>query len=102
MALLRDYDSRDYLFGRLLAVADYLETQVLKNAEKNRLSNAMRLMTHFAAHPASTWPLLHQKIQPYSDRFCADDHGCWIEMQKLFQEIHNLFKPEEFDSNQPL
>lgn len=102
MALLRDYNSRDYLFGRLLAVSDYLETQVLKNAENNRLSNAMRLMTHFAAHPASTWAMLHQKLQPYSDRLCANDHGCWIAIQKLFQEIHDLFKPEDFDSDQPL
>nr|WP_275575185.1 type I-C CRISPR-associated protein Cas8c/Csd1 [Methylocucumis oryzae] len=52
MALDRNYHARDYLYGRLLAVAERIEEIALSAAEENRSTNAARLMQRFADHPA--------------------------------------------------
>src|SRR5690606_28310375 len=45
--------TRDYLYGRLLALADSLEEWALREAGEQRLSNAARLMQRFAERPFS-------------------------------------------------
>lgn len=56
--------NRDYLFGRLLAVADVLERRALSSNE-GRASNALRYMNAFARHPARTWKTIQANLQPY-------------------------------------
>lgn len=57
MALEETRNTRDYLYGRLLAVAEYIERTALDAAgEKNRPTNAERLMQRFADQPYATWP----------------------------------------------
>jgi len=57
---------RDYLFGRLLAIADVLERRVLsRDPEKNRTTNAMRYMNAFSKHPVRTWGVIQEAILPY-------------------------------------
>jgi len=55
---------RDYLFGRLLAVADVLERNAL-GKEENRPTNALRYMNAFSRHPARTWSTIQRNLQPY-------------------------------------
>lgn len=57
---------RDYLFGRLLAVADVLERRAL--AEEKRATNAMRYMSTFQSNPYRTWSTIQKAIQPYQMR----------------------------------
>ena len=52
MALENEYKSRDYLFGRLLAIADNIERYALDRAEVKRPTTALRLMQRFAQQPA--------------------------------------------------
>ncbi|MFP3361001.1 type I-C CRISPR-associated protein Cas8c/Csd1, partial [Planococcus sp. SIMBA_143] len=51
VALDQENNNRDYLFGRLLAVADVFERRALGKEEK-RATNAIRYMNSFAQQPA--------------------------------------------------
>ena len=47
--------NRDYLFGRLLAVADHMERSTFEDYEYgSRLTNAMKYMEVFSMRPAKT------------------------------------------------
>jgi CRISPR-associated protein Csd1 len=54
MGLETERHTRDYLYGRLLAVADVLEGRALWRAGESRPTTAARLMQRFADHPCST------------------------------------------------
>ena len=60
--------SRDYLYGRLLALASYLEYSTQSEVEKKHSTNALRLMARYAERPYSTWTLLCQVLVPYKTR----------------------------------
>ncbi len=61
----KDFD-RSYLYGRLLACADIIERNALRQGEKERTTNAMRYLQRFQNRPAETWLFLRtQKIEPY-------------------------------------
>lgn len=68
LALDPSNHDRDYLFGRLLAVADVLERRVLDESEDKRATNAIRYMNTFAKYPAKTWKIIQECIQPYQAR----------------------------------
>ncbi|ASP16405.1 CRISPR-associated protein, Csd1 family [Neisseria sp. oral taxon 020 str. F0370] len=61
--------SRDYLFGRLLAVAEKLESTALRIADEERATTAERYMQRFAVHPLSTWLQIETNlVKSYKDR----------------------------------
>lgn len=98
MALDRTRRSRDYLFGRLLAVADNLEQMALQLSEEKRETNAARQMAHFARKPMSSWrDLDSQKLPPYRSRLQTRAPGFLRARQGEIQEICDLFNPDEFD-----
>ena len=69
MTLEKSNDSRDYLYGRLLAIAERIEEIALNVAgEKSRPTTAQRLMQRFADHPFSTWRNIELALQPYMQR----------------------------------
>ena len=68
MALEPDRKSRDYLYGRLLAVADNLEKYALDMAGEKRDTTAARLMQRFADRPASTWRTIELALRPSMTR----------------------------------
>jgi CRISPR-associated protein Csd1 len=69
MTLEESNDSRDYLYGRLLAIAERIEEIALNVAgEKARPTTAQRLMQRFADHPFSTWRNIELALQPYMQR----------------------------------
>lgn len=57
--------SRDYLFGRLLGVAEVLERNELKLRKDNRATNALRYFNAFSQRPARTWMTIRKQIHPY-------------------------------------
>ncbi|MGF7046464.1 CRISPR-associated protein Csd1 [Paenibacillus sp. DS2015] len=67
MALDVENPDRDYLFGRLLAIADVLERSALDSDEK-RSTNAIRYMNSFSKHPARTWQTIQGCLQPHQAR----------------------------------
>ena len=58
MALDKERRTRDYLYGRLLAIAQNVERWALDTNDENRLTNADRLMQRFAQHPFTTWKII--------------------------------------------
>ncbi len=102
MSLDRNLKSRDYLYGRLLGVADYLEYCVLTDSEKKRPTNAMRLMSFFSEHPFTGWATIHNQLLPYQERMRTNDPGRMNYLDAFFQEIHGAFTPEDFCSDKPL
>lgn len=68
MALNLANHDRSYLFGRLLAIADDIESRALyrrqgRNANvSSRLTTAQRFMTNFSERPATTWQRIYLSI----------------------------------------
>lgn len=96
MALDSENKNRDYLFGRLLAIADVLERNALPVGDK-RASNAIRYMNVFAKHPARTWATIQANLQPYQARLGekATYHN------RLIDEVASQIEIEDFN-NKPL
>ena len=99
MALDKDRTSRDYLYGRLLAVAEYIERAALELAGEKRPTNAERLMQRFADHPYATWRQLALQLSPYSQRLQSSARaGLLGRAQKVLREISDKFLPDAFTS----
>lgn len=58
---------RDYLYGRLLAIAEVAESVALNKKEGNdtRITNARRYFTAFVNQPYRTWNVIRQRLEPY-------------------------------------
>lgn len=98
MALDRTRRSRDYLFGRLLAIADNLEQMALNLSKEGRETNAARQMAHFARQPMSSWlDLDSQKLPPYRSRLQVAAPDFLRSRQNEIQEVCNLFDPDDFN-----
>lgn len=65
VALQKDNDSRDYLFGRLLGIAEVMERGILKERKESRSTNATRYFNSFSQHPARTWQVIRKQLNPY-------------------------------------
>lgn len=96
MALDTSNTSRDYLYGRLLAVADEIESFALYKTGEKRMSNAIRLMQRFADKPYTTWRTIELSLQPYIARL----GGTYGTTQ--LDEIMNQFDANEFVLDQAL
>ncbi len=97
VALDEQNTTRDYLFGRLLAIADVLEHAALQESQEKRVSNALRYMTVFAQHPAKTWGIIQTALQPYQMKLGPRA----IYYSRLIDQVGSLLKPEDF-TNRPL
>lgn len=96
MALETDRRSRDYLYGRLLAVAEHIESRALYVAGEKRDTTASKLMQRFADRPASTWRIIELALKPYISRLRAKRAGFMFEMDKLLDEIIPGFIGDDF------
>ncbi len=98
LALDENRKTRDYLYGRLLALADSLEQWALKENGENRQTNAARLMQRFADHPYTTWRTIELALGPYKARL----GGKSLKRQRLISEVIALFAPDDFLKDQKL
>ena len=89
MALDEERNSRDYLYGRLLALAENLEHWALNVAGERRPTNAERMMQRFADHPYSTWRTLELGLVPYKTRLGGRAH----KILSLIDIVHSKFDP---------
>jgi CRISPR-associated protein Csd1 len=94
--------SRDYLFGRLLAVADHLEGRALHVAGENRDTNAARLMQRFADHPYSTWRSIELALVPYETRLRAKRPTVLLRLRTLLDEVMGGFQTDDFTADRKL
>jgi len=99
MALEEDRTTRDYLYGRLLAVAEYIEEKALR---EERPTTAARLMQKFADRPFSTWRIIELALQPYMQRLKGNRAGFLVNRQKELDLILNSFDADDFISDKSL
>lgn len=95
MALDSDRQTRDYLYGRLLAVADNIENYALYLSNEKRSTTAERLMQRFADRPYSTWRTIELALSPYKSRLQSRRPGFLAAREMLIQEIKDLFPDTE-------
>ena len=93
-----NYDKRDYLYGRLLAAAYYVEFRTYTKEER-RETNAQRYMTAFSQRPMQTWKIIEEKLAPYWQRLRTGES---IKYRKLLEEIYDKFSVETFEDDRPL
>lgn len=98
LSLEENRATRDYLYGRLLALADSIEEWALNEAGEDRPTNAARMMQRFSDRPFSTWRMLELALVPYKVRLGAKVKG----RERLIQEVMDLFDPRDFTSDRPL
>lgn len=96
MSLEEGRTSRDYLFGRLLAIADHLEQRALDVAREHRETNAARMMHRFADHPCSTWRNLRHALLPYEARLRSKRPPVLHRLTLLVDEVMGKFAPDDF------
>ena len=89
MALEEERTSRDYLYGRLLALADQIEFKALQLANEKRGTTASRLMQRFSDRPFSTWKNIAEALKPYKDRIRAKYPGLLDGYEELLDLIHS-------------
>jgi CRISPR-associated protein Csd1 len=91
MALEDDRKTRDYLYGRLLAVAEHLESRALYVAGEKRDTTASRLMQRFADRPYTTWRTIELALGPYKSRLRSSRGAFLWEMEKLMDHLQGSF-----------
>lgn len=97
VAVQEENDSRDYLFGRLLGIAEVMERSALKERGENRATNATRYFNAFSQHPARTWMTIRKQLNPYFERSSSSVGYYAI----LVQKIEDRLKIEQM-TNDPL
>lgn len=95
MALDLENKSRDYLFGRLLGVAEVLERNELNRRGEKRATNAMRYLNAFSQHPARVWQTIRRQLHPYQVR---QGEKVWF-YNKLIREIEDEMKVEDMNND---
>lgn len=102
MALDLTNQSRDYLYGRLLAVAERIEEIALFAASVNRATTVARLMQRFADRPYSTWLIIYKQIQPYMQQLQVSRTGFLINRKTELDTIMDLFSGDDFINDKAL
>lgn len=103
MALETDMRTRDYLYGRLLAIAEHIEARALYVAGEKRDTTAAKLMQRFADRPYSTWLTIEKSLVPYKTRLQSKRPGFLSWTTGLMDEVHGLFPSvQEYADNRPL
>jgi CRISPR-associated protein Csd1 len=92
MSLEEDRNTRDYLFGRLLAVADHLEHRALTVGGEDRDTNAAKLMQRFADRPSSAWRAIELALAPYKSRLRAKRPSVLIRLINCLTKLLASFR----------
>jgi CRISPR-associated protein Csd1 len=103
MTLEQSRTTRDYLYGRLLAIAERTEEMAMIIAdEKPRSTVAGRLMQRFADRPFSTWLNIEKGIVPYQERLKNNIAPLADAYKRLLDDVCDAFEVNEFKSRESL
>lgn len=98
VAVDQECDNRNYLYGRMLAIADRIEYRTY-DREDGRTTNAKRYMTAFSQRPFSTWKNLEEKLHPYLQRLKPGERNKYM---NLLDDVASKFTVEKFECDEPL
>ena len=87
--------NRSYLFGRLLAIFELIETQRYRidGSNQERITNAERYWNAYMSQPAKLMMNLTNKIKPYEEAVKLNAHGIFHKLDKERAEIVQLLSP---------
>lgn len=102
MTLETERTSRDYLYGRLLSIAEHIEGRALYVGGEKRDTNAAKLMQRFADRPNSTWRTIELALTPSKSRLRAKRPAFMHGMETLLDEVVTKFEGDEFVSDRKL
>lgn len=89
-------DNRSYLFGRALAYFDEIENAALYlDGNKDRLTNAWRLMPTYFERPAVTAVTLMRKVNPYIERLSRTHSSLAASQQDGLNSVLARIAPSE-------
>ena len=95
MTLDFENKSRDYLFGRLLGVAEVLERNELNRRGEKRATNAMRYFNAFSQRPARAWMTIRRQLHPYQVR---QGENVWF-YNKLIREVEASIQADDMNND---
>ena len=102
MALDRERTTRDYLYGRLFALAEHLESRALFVGGERRETNAGKLMQRFSERPYSTWLIIETGLTPYKTRVRTKRAGFLHVIESEMDAVHALFQEDDYLSDDRL
>jgi CRISPR-associated protein Csd1 len=102
MTLETERTSRDYLYGRLLSIAEHIEGRALFVGGEKRDTNAAKLMQRFADRPSSTWRTIELALTPSKSRLRAKRPAFMHGMETLLDEVVTKFEGDDFLSDRKL
>jgi len=97
-----DRNTRDYLYGSLLAIADHIEERALHLAGEKRDTNAMKLMQRFAERPFSTWRNIALALTPYLSRLKSKREGVHLRLSQKLDQTYDRIKANDYTDDKPL
>ena len=101
MALNENSRSRDYLYGRLLAIAEQVEEMAMLVADGkiSRMTHAGRLMQRFSDQPFTTWKNIRESINPYRQRLMSNIAPLANAYMSLIDGVCDKFEEGDFTNN---
>lgn len=91
---------RNYLYGRLLAVADRIEYRTFDfEKDSSRVTNAKRYMNTFSQRPFETWSIIEENLLPYFNKLSIVERRYY---ENLLDSIYILFDVEGYQDNKRL
>lgn len=80
--------NRSYLFGRLLALYEIIESGTFDiDTNNSRVTNASKFWTSYTNNPENIMQILEEKIKPYEKRLRIEKAGLYFKIQKEKEEI---------------
>ncbi|MCM1537667.1 MAG: type I-C CRISPR-associated protein Cas8c/Csd1 [bacterium] len=100
-------EDRDVLFGRLLAICDYMEQRAMFEYDENgkpkdrRMTNAKRYWNAYSSRPAKTFQTIRQNLNAYERKLTDYEHNKFEEwigkiMAQLGNGFHNAALSERY------
>ena len=89
---------RDYLYGRLLAIAEVAEASTYEKDEA-RITNASRYFETFSNKPYQTWGVIYNRLVPYLNKMGTEKRSYY---ENLLGKVMEQFGTEDFEDNSKL
>lgn len=104
--LKKDEQTRDYLYGRLLAIYEKVEMDAMTTTGRNedgskdrsgfsRITNVEKVWAAFFQTPERILGMLHMKMRPYLDKLKSNRAGSYSYYNGLISEIQTDIRDAE-------
>ncbi|HHU53803.1 MAG TPA: hypothetical protein GXZ43_07010 [Clostridiaceae bacterium] len=99
----KDKQTRDYLYGRLLAIYEKIEMDAMRSKDEKgedksnslRITNVEKVWSAFFQTPERMLETLHMKIRPYLDKLKSNQAGLYSYYNRLIGEIQTEIRDAE-------